>query len=366
MNVLTHITGNELLLASVSLCFFILLSKSERIREWADVVCCALLGAFAHALMLQSSGMSSDDWQLLSAMVMVLSFSFMRWVLTRNPEVSFFQTHEERESEEQGAQEGLNEQQLHQERLKILGTFSARLVHEINQPAGVILLRLQELKRADAVGDRQAVQKCFTSLENQLNHLIQLSQSVRTFASSSEDRDWGFVKIAEVIHLVRDMSETWAAESGVTVTWPQTIPQIEIAGDRTLHTQVLLNLIKNAVDAVAGLPSTQQRWIRLEIAEKGGRAEFSVSNGGAPLTRRVQSNLFRPFFTSKRTGRGLGLGLTICRQLVESVGGDIWYDESAHHPRFVARFSFLPSVAENSEESGSQGTGTVPSLRGVA
>lgn len=352
MSLFATLTGHSLLIVCSAAALFLVVSSSEKVRAWADVVACALLGAFAHALLLQGSGLKPDDWQLLSASIMVLSFSFMRWVLTRDSELTSMRGTADKANVEAAEGNLLSEQAIHHERLRILGTFSARIVHEINQPAAVMLLKLQELKRADARGDRQAVQKCFASLENQLQHLTQLSQAVRIFASPAQSSDVGFVKVQEIMHLLRDLSETWARESGVLVTWPKTLPEIEVSGDRTLHTQVLLNLVKNAVDAVVSLPDPQQRWIRIDIAERGGRAEFSVSNGGAPLSQRVQSNLFRPFFTSKRTGRGLGLGLTICRELVESVGGDIWYDESSQHPRFVVRFSFLPSIANSPQEVG--------------
>jgi C4-dicarboxylate-specific signal transduction histidine kinase len=95
---------------------------------------------------------------------------------------------------------------------------------------------------------------------------------------------------------------------------------------------------------VADLPDQNQRWVRIDIKEQGGNVEFAISNGGPAVSKFVQSNLFKPFFTTKRTGRGMGLGLALCRELVQTVGGEIWYDETARTPRFVVRYSFLPHV----------------------
>ena len=333
--------------------FIYLFIRSERVRSWADVVCCGLLGAFVHLLLLQFGNIRSEEWEVLSASILVLSFSFMGWTMNRDdehiPKIAPSLAHFSNVSDGIGAL-GTS---AHDERLLALGGISARLVHEVNQPLSTAILRIQELKRARKNSDEHSLDKCIASIEIQLQHVVQLTQAVRSYSSPDSQAQTGFVEVSEVFQLVHDLSEVWTSGNGIEFRWPAEFPLIVVSGGRTLHAQVLMNLIRNAVDAVCELPRQAHRWIEIEISEQGGSVEISVTNAGPAVGKKTQSNLFRPFFSTKRMGQGLGLGLSICRELVESVGGEIWYDENSPNPRFVVSYSFLPSVQEelNTESS---------------
>ncbi len=335
--------------------FCLLLLRSERLRVWADVLCCGLVGAFIHFVLLQFGKIRAEEWEILSASILVLGFAFMGWSATRtgvyqNPNKDLaessdpFLTPTPRESGHS----------MHDERLKNMGEMSARFVHEISQPLSVMMLRIEEMKRARRNLDDKALEKSMNNIEVQLQHLIRLSKALKDFASSDAQIQPGFVQLEEVFALTRNLTDAWTMSQGVEFRWPTKVPLIEVSGGTTLHAQILLNLIKNAFDAVSELPEGTKRWIDVKINERGGGVEISVSNAGAPISRRVQIGLFKPFFSTKRMGQGLGLGLSICQQLVHSVGGEIWYDERAPHPCFVVRYSFLPSVRGISAEQGSE------------
>lgn len=326
--------------------FFYLFLRSERVRASADVVCCGLLGAFVHLLMLQFGNIRSEEWEVLSASILVLSFAFMGWSMNR-----------EQGDDTQNMRSLVNLSNVrdeitgsgnssHDERLITLGSMSARFVHEVNQPLCTAILRIQEMKRARHNGDDVSIDKCIASIEIQLEHVVQITHAVRRFSSPDTEAQTGFVEVRDVFQLVHDLSDVWTSGNAIEFKWPAEFPPIVVSGGCTLHAQVLMNLIRNAVDAVCNLPKQARRWIEVEISLRGGSVEIAVSNAGSAVGKKTQSNLFRPFFSTKRMGQGLGLGLSICRELVESVGGEIWYDENSPHPRFVARYSFLPSVKE--------------------
>jgi two-component system sensor histidine kinase DctS len=94
--------------------------------------------------------------------------------------------------------------------------------------------------------------------------------------------------------------------------------------DRTMVEQVLLNLARNGMQAMQALPLGRVRELRLSVrrndsAEGDGGLEFAVADGGLGITPEVSAQLFTPFFTTK--AEGMGLGLSLCRTVVEQHGG---------------------------------------------
>lgn len=336
--------------------------KSERIRHFADVLCCALMGAYVHFLLLQFGRMSSGEWEILSASVLVLSFSLMGWSLNHGPEKSDL-TEQSLESLVT-RKEPADEVNLHEERLKMLGAMSARFVHEMSQPLSILLLKIKNIEKSIDDNDLKGVKRSLSTLENQVQNILQLSNTMKHFSAGHRQTESGFVAVNDIFQFVCEMCEIWMGDSEVRLHLPESCPQIEVAGGRTLHVQVLLNLIKNSVDAVSELPEKEEKWVKVEIQERGGCVEFAVSNSGPTISKSRQMNLFRPFYSTKKSGKGMGLGLAISKDLVESVGGEIWYDEKAKSPRFVVRYSFLPSVSADILESSEQNALT--SVRQVA
>ena len=342
---LIYLLGAEIALFAV---FF----NSERLRKWSDVACFAFIGLFIHALLMQYGNLNLDEWSVLSATVFTLSFAVMGWGLTRSEESTASSLmFGDSTRDEQAKDEHLirSNAAFHEDRLRTIGENSARFIHQLNHPVSTLLLRVQELRRAKNNIDAESFQKSIASLERQLNYIIQMTSAVKTFAAQQDHTQNGFVKIDSIFELSRDLCEAWSSNQNLTIQWPKNLPQIEVPGGLTVQTQVLVNLLKNAIDAVTESTDNNQRWIKLEVNERGGAVEFSVSNGGPALSKRSQLSLFKPFFTTKKIGQGLGLGLALSRDLVESVGGEIWYDERSRHPRFVVRYSFLPSVSESTE-----------------
>jgi signal transduction histidine kinase len=91
-------------------------------------------------------------------------------------------------------------------------------------------------------------------------------------------------------------------------------------------TQLVLNLLLNAADAVGGEGS-----ILVELRSEDGRVRLSVSDTGGGIPEQVRDNLFEPFVTTKPPGKGTGLGLAVCQALVLRLGGSIEAENRAPH-----------------------------------
>ena len=134
---------------------------------------------------------------------------------------------------------------------------------------------------------------------------------------------------------------------GVTVSteFQEDLPQI--TGDRTLLQQVILNLVKNAIEAMAAGPTTIKA-LRLVTTQDGNSVvSLSVQDSGPGITPENGTHVFDPFFTTKSSGTGLGL--SISRKIIEDHGGDLRLTKTSSNG---CTFEItLPSVATNGKGS---------------
>jgi C4-dicarboxylate-specific signal transduction histidine kinase len=105
--------------------------------------------------------------------------------------------------------------------------------------------------------------------------------------------------------------------------------------------QVLINLINNAVDAIRDLP---EKWIRIEASLHAGTIHIAVTDSGPGIPKELADKIMKPFFTTKGVGKGTGLGLSISRGIAHAHGGDLELDENCSHTRFVLQ---LPQAHES-------------------
>ncbi|MHB1123360.1 MAG: sensor histidine kinase [Ramlibacter sp.] len=214
------------------------------------------------------------------------------------------------------------EQMEHLSRLSVLGELSGSLAHEINQPLTTIGTYARSLLRRQ--GSRtltpEALVEACTEIANEAERAGGIVQRIRHFAR----------KRAAVREPV-DLAAVAAEARRLVVGMLAQAPQIEIrdragAGCAVLADgqqiqQVLLNLIKNAIDAGRHLPAERQA-IEVDIESVESRVLVHVVDRGAGLDEAQRARLFEPFFTTKPDG--LGLGLPICKTIIEAHGGRLW------------------------------------------
>jgi two-component system, LuxR family, sensor kinase FixL len=114
----------------------------------------------------------------------------------------------------------------------------------------------------------------------------------------------------------------------------------DVLVDRVQIQQVILNLVRNAIDALRDHPGRRDLAIATRLRE-GGMAEVSVSDTGPGLAPEIAERLFQPFVTTKT--QGMGVGLSICRSIVEAHGGRIW---TVAKPGPGAEFRFTVRLAQ--------------------
>ncbi len=211
---------------------------------------------------------------------------------------------------------------LHMARFTALGEMASTLAHEINQPLTAITNYLKGSRRLlDKSTDENApmLREAVERAAEQALRAGDVIRRLRDFVARGESER----QVERLPTLVEDASSlalVGAREADVRVIY-QLDPAAELVlTDRIQIEQVLLNLMRNAVEAMQGMPRRELRVVT--TARHDGMAEVSVIDTGPGLAPEVSAQLFQPFVTTKK--QGMGVGLSICRTIVESHGGRIW------------------------------------------
>ena len=121
---------------------------------------------------------------------------------------------------------------------------------------------------------------------------------------------------------------------GVRLTVEHQAGDAEVECRSTLLSQVLMNLLSNAYDAVEGQKAP---WVRVCCTDLGDFVEVAVSDSGPGIPAELRERILEPFFTTKDVGKGTGLGLSISKAIVESHQGELYLDSGHPQTRFVVR-----------------------------
>ncbi len=217
---------------------------------------------------------------------------------------------------------------LEADRLTALGVLSAGVAHEINNPLAYVLLNLEYLKRElpKAAGDPGRVQALMLRVQDACHgadRVASIVRDLRTFARGEETARQP-VNLEGVI------------EAAVNIAYPelrmrarlerryQTVPAVD--GNAGRLEQVFLNLLLNATQAFTPESDVTENLIRVSLRADADQVIAEVADNGPGILPELLGRIFDPFFTTKPVGVGTGLGLPICRGIVQTHGGEITID----------------------------------------
>jgi two-component system sensor kinase FixL len=226
-------------------------------------------------------------------------------------------------SERQEAESRLQELQselIHISRLSAMGEMAAALAHELNQPLSAISNYLKAAQRfvEDENPKSRGVDPMRKAAEQALRagHII---RRLRDFVGRGENEKT-VVSLARLIEESSALALVGAREHGVRVRVDRD-PAIDLVlADRVQIQQILLNLLRNAIESMEDSP---RRELIIDVkADEDDMALVRVRDTGSGIDPQIASQLFQPFVTTK--GQGMGIGLSICRNIIEAHGGRIW------------------------------------------
>jgi PAS domain S-box-containing protein len=252
----------------------------------------------------------------------------------RSQFVTFILDLTERKRAEEGARESERryreaEMQLaHANRVATMGQLTASIAHEVNQPIAATVLNAETGLRWLSVEppDLDEARQAFGDIVRDGNRAASVVQRIRNLSKKAPPRDER-VEINGAIREVIELTRSEAMKNGVSAQTELVEGLPLVHGDRIELQQVILNLILNAIEAMSEMSEgLRELLITTEEAESGD-VLVAVRDSGPGLAPGALENLFRAFHTTKPNG--LGLGLSICRSIIEAHGGRLWASANA-------------------------------------
>ena len=241
-------------------------------------------------------------------------------------------------------------------RLITMGEMASSLAHELNQPLTAIanysmgtVARVRSNIESGGTTDPEELLQTLQKTSAQAERAGQIIRRIREFVKRSEPHRRR-VNIRTIIDDAVGFAEIEAAKNRIAIRTVVASEIGDIEADPIMIEQVLLNLLKNAVEAMA---AASQREILVEVKDRSSHLAFSVTDHGSGIVADLESKLFEPFYSTK--AEGMGMGLNICRSIIEFHHGRLW---ARNNPLGGSTFYFslpksLKAGAMHAVESGS-------------
>jgi signal transduction histidine kinase len=260
------------------------------------------------------------SWQFAALFAIILLQALLLWSLV-------MQSRRRRRAEAELQARGAQLAQV--ARLSTIGALTASIAHEINQPMGAILSNAEaaQMMLEQGVLDPGTLREILSDIRNED---LRASEVIKRLRKLLARHEWNPVALevnSEVAEALRHVAFD-AARRGVKLA-PVFDPATPvILADSVNLQQVIINLVVNAMEAVAGAPSAE-REVRIQTRSVGNGAEIVVADRGPGLSQDDEARLFQEPFTSKKDG--MGLGLSIVRTIVEMSRGTVSYESNIPH-----------------------------------
>jgi two-component system sensor kinase FixL len=216
----------------------------------------------------------------------------------------------------------LHAELLHASRLSAMGQMSAALAHELNQPLTAISNYMEAINALTSQGGNVSPDRLRTIAGRAGEQAVragQIIQRLRAFASRG-DTEKRIEPLPPLLTEVRELALVGMKQRGIPIQVQEAIPNLSVIVDRIQLQQVLLNLLRNAAEAIAG--QDDGNIVLAAADQRDGMVEISVADNGPGLVDGIREKLFQPFVSSKKTG--MGIGLSLCQAIVAAHNGQIW------------------------------------------
>ena len=236
--------------------------------------------------------------------------------------VGFIHDVSERKRAEREARQALDEL-AHADRISAMGEMAAGLAHETSQPLTAIHATAEACRSLLESGntDPERLREAMDQIALQSRRASNIIQELRSFVRKGEPEDVSRHNPEDLIANVLPLLRTEIDRANVAVEVVPETPLCHCPVNRIQIEQVLVNLIRNAVDALSEHEGERRLRIRSRVREEDGMCEIDVEDTGPGIPQHHLQRLFDPFFTTKT--QGMGQGLPICKSLVERHGGSL-------------------------------------------
>ncbi len=220
-------------------------------------------------------------------------------------------------------------------KMSALGEIAGSIAHEINNPLSVIIGRAEhttmKLEQKDL--DKNEIISDLKKIAETGHKITKLIKSLNTYIRSTTNDPFIVCDIKEVILESIEMFEIDLKHKSIDIRLNCPTRLIVNAHPHSLS-HALVNLLKNAIDAIKELP---ERWIEIKVTTSEEFVDIQITDSGRGIEKNILNKIMLPFFTTKPLGKGTGLGLSITKKIIEEHKGSLNYDTNSANTRFVIR-----------------------------
>ena len=235
------------------------------------------------------------------------------------------------------------EQSKHQlansSKLAALGEMAGGVAHEINNPLQILSLSVEQMRlflAAKSVNISECDKIC-DQIESTVDRVNNIVKGMKLISRDGNQDPFEKVDIRDVIKETFSFCKEKFKNNGVRlIFFEEELASHFILGQRVKLSQVVLNLLNNAFDAIS---KNKTKTIRVSIGQKDGQLVLSISDNGPGVPEELANKVFQPFFTTKEIGKGTGLGLSISKGIIEQHQGMFYLDEN-NRSKFMIEIPF--------------------------
>jgi C4-dicarboxylate-specific signal transduction histidine kinase len=305
-------------------------AQAPFILAWLGILLAAFMGGFWPAIIVTALGLAVAQWARTTSGVAALgpgvSLIYLAFGLTFALAGHMRKRGLRRARDYADRLAAIQSQMVQVARLNAMGEMAGSLTHEINQPLTAIanyLNAAQQLLAREGLQDSRAAE-LLGKASDQAIRASQIVARVRANVDHGEI-DPHEESLSGLIREAVDIAMAGGGKPGLAIRYDFDRDDDRVLVDRIQVQQVVLNLVRNAIEAMAGSP---RRELRIGCGEgEPGLVHCFVADTGPGVAPEVAKRLFQPFVTDKPTG--MGVGLSISRNIVEAHGGRLWMDANA-------------------------------------
>lgn len=222
---------------------------------------------------------------------------------------------------------------LQSTKMASLGEMAGGIAHEINNPLAIIQGKASQIIDQIESGavDLERIKDSSAKIDAMTVRIAKIIKGLRSFSRNAENDPMERAKFSQVLEDSLELCKQKFKSKAVELRVKNEVDAV-LECRPTQISQVLVNLLSNALDAIESLP---EKWVSIESSVVDRRIQVTVTDSGKGIPPAVIDKIMQPFFTTKEVGKGTGLGLSISKGIIEDHKGRFYYDASSPNTRFV-------------------------------
>lgn len=214
-----------------------------------------------------------------------------------------------------------------QDRLASLGMLAGNITHEINNPLQVLMGASQLINSEinKEVPSKDSIVKHTNAIDDKVKNIAEIVKGLKLLSRDGKNDEIQEIELIELLKEVNQIMTTNLSDFSFKfdVNNQLTNKNFKFMSNRILILRVLTNLITNSVYAIKGL---DEKWVQLIVTEDIYSFEMRIVDSGDGIPQDILEKIYEPLFTTKPDGEGTGIGLALCNDIIESLGGKLRYE----------------------------------------